>query len=287
MNATKPMIDITATVESNLEITQGYKLLTLDFKQPINARAGQFAMLKAHDCFEPLLRRALAIYKVKSPTQLSFLYQVMGRGTQALAVLERGGKVDVLIPLGNGWADFFAAQARADGANPEPAIIVAGGIGSASVLMLAEELRQAQIDTHIFFGAASEKVAIGCGLEDFQALNLPLTITTDDGSLGEKGFVTAPLQRFLQTGDRQKAAIYTCGPWVMMRRVAEIAGQFQTPCFASLEAPMGCGFGVCVGCVVAMKEADPKSYEAYKRVCIDGSIFPAEAIQWEVAAMTH
>jgi dihydroorotate dehydrogenase electron transfer subunit len=282
MSTTKPMIDITATVESNLEITQGYKLLTLDFKQPINARAGQFAMLKAHHSFEPLLRRALAIYQVKSATQLSFLYQVMGRGTQALAVLEKGGKVDVLIPLGNGWGDFFPLEAR-----PERAIIVAGGIGSASLLMLAEELRQAQIETQIFFGAASEQVAIGCGLEDFQALNLPLTITTDDGSFGEKGFVTAPLERFLQTGGHQNAAVYTCGPWVMMKRVAEIAGQFQTPCFASLEAPMGCGFGVCVGCVVAMKEADPKSYEAYKRVCIDGSIFPAESVQWEVAAMTH
>jgi dihydroorotate dehydrogenase electron transfer subunit len=73
----------------------------------------------------------------------------------------------------------------------------------------------------------------------------------------------------------------------MMKRVAEIAAQFNSRCFASLEAPMGCGFGVCVGCVVAMKDADPKSYGAYKRVCIDGSIFPAETIQWEVAAMTH
>jgi dihydroorotate dehydrogenase electron transfer subunit len=276
------MIDTTATVESNLEITQGYKLLTLDFNQPIYARAGQFVMLKAHDCFEPLLRRALAIYQVKSATQLTFLYQVMGRGTQALSVLERGGKVDALIPLGNGWADFFASQSR-----PQRALVVAGGIGSASVLMLAEELKQAQIETHIFFGAGSGRVAKGCGLEDFQALNLPLTITTDDGSLGEQGFVTAPLERFLQAGGNCNTAIYTCGPWVMMRRVAEIAARGETPCFASLEAPMGCGFGVCVGCVVAMKEADPKSYAAYKRVCIDGSIFPAETIQWEVAAMTH
>jgi dihydroorotate dehydrogenase electron transfer subunit len=276
------MIDAIATVESNLEITPGYKLLTLNFNQPIAARAGQFAMLKAHTSFEPLLRRALAIYKVGGARQLSFLYQVMGRGTQALAHLEKGGKVDALIPLGNGWSDFLAAQTK-----PERAIVVAGGIGSASVLMLCEELKQAQIDTHIFFGAGSESVARGCGLEDFRALHLPLTLTTDDGSLGEQGFVTAPLTRFLQASDNDKAAIYTCGPWVMMKRVAEIAGQFKLPCFASLEAPMGCGFGVCVGCVVAMKEADPKSYGAYKRVCIDGSIFPAETVQWEVAAMTH
>ena len=277
------MIDTIATVADNREIAQGYKLLTLNFSQPINARAGQFVMLRAHDAFEPLLRRALAIYRVESATRLSFLYQVMGRGTQALALLEPGGRVDALIPLGNGWADFYAA----DEAKEKRAIVVAGGIGSASVLMLCEELRQQKIATQIFFGAANEHVAQGCGLEDFRALHLPLTITTDDGSLGQRGFVTAPLERFLQAGGNQNAAIYTCGPWVMMKRVAEIAAQFDTPCYASLEAPMGCGFGVCVGCVVAMREADPKSYGAYKRVCTDGSIFPAEAIKWEVAAMTH
>jgi dihydroorotate dehydrogenase electron transfer subunit len=277
------MIDTIATVESNLEIAPGYKLLTLNFRQPIQARSGQFVMLKASDAFEPLLRRALAIYRVESATRLSFLYQVLGRGTQALSILEKGGRVDALIPLGNSWADFYAAGEAAT----KRAIVVAGGIGSASVLMLCQELQRADIDTHIFFGAGSKAVASGCGLEDFHALGLPLTVSTDDGSLGERGFVTAPLERFLKEGGHEKAQIYTCGPWVMMKRVAEIAEQFRTPCFASLEAPMGCGFGVCVGCVVAMREADPKSYGAYKRVCTDGSIFPAEVIEWEVAAMTH
>jgi dihydroorotate dehydrogenase electron transfer subunit len=277
------MIDIIATVESNQEISTGYKLLTLNFAQSIEARSGQFVMLKAHDLFEPLLRRALAIYRVESASRLSFLYQVLGRGTQALASLEKGGKVDALIPLGNRWADFYATREAVS----RRAIVVAGGIGSASVLMLCEELQRANVATQIFFGAASQSVAIGCGLEDFRALQLPLTVSTDDGSLGESGFVTAPLERFLRAGGSAGAAIYTCGPWVMMKRVAEIARQFATPCFASLEAPMGCGFGVCVGCVVAMREADPKSYGAYKRVCIDGSIFPAETIQWEVAAITH
>jgi dihydroorotate dehydrogenase electron transfer subunit len=276
------MIDTLATVASNREITQGYKLLTLNFSVPISARSGQFVMLKAHDSFEPLLRRALAIYRVESANQLSFLYQVLGRGTQALSLLEEGGKVDALIPLGNGWSDFFNAEDA-----PKRAVVVAGGIGSASVLMLCDELEKAKVDTQIFFGASSERVALGCGLEDFRALQLPLTIATDDGSIGEKGFVTAPLERFLRRGGKDDLAIYTCGPWVMMKRVAEIAAQFNSRCFASLEAPMGCGFGVCVGCVVAMKDADPKSYGAYKRVCIDGSIFPAETIQWEVAAMTH
>ncbi|HJQ23627.1 MAG TPA: hypothetical protein VKA60_06890 [Blastocatellia bacterium] len=269
------MIDTIATVETNRELTPGYRLLTLSFDREIKARAGQFAMLKAHAAFEPLLRRALAVYRVHSPRRLSFLYQVLGRGTQALAELTGGGQVDALVPLGNEWPV------------EDKAIVVAGGIGSASVLMLSEALRAAHVETQIFFGAASHRVAVGCGLEDFRALGLPLTLTTDDGSLGERGFVTAPLERFLAAGGGVGATVYACGPWVMMRRVAEIARALNVRCLVSLEAPMGCGFGVCVGCVVAVETAAPLGYESYKRVCVDGSIFPAERIRWEVNAMAH
>jgi dihydroorotate dehydrogenase electron transfer subunit len=153
--------------------------------------------------------------------------------------------------------------------------------------MLCEELKRAHVDTQVFFGAATESVARGCGLEDFRALGLPLTLTTDDGSLGERGFVTAPLERYLNSDGTSNARIYSCGPWVMMRRVADIADQFDVPCLVSLEAPMGCGFGVCVGCVVAVKTEEPAGYGSYKRVCIDGSIFPADRIRWEVNAMAH
>jgi dihydroorotate dehydrogenase electron transfer subunit len=295
------MIDTIATIETNRELTPGYRLLTLNFEQDIEARAGQFAMLKAHAAFEPLLRRALAVYRTHGPRQLSFLYQVMGRGTQALAELGTGGKVEALVPLGNAWpiGDQLPAGPSIAGAaasrpgesapsdQPHKAIVVAGGIGSASVLMLCAALHAARIETQIFFGAASERVALGCGLEDFRALGPPIRLTTDDGSLGEKGFVTAPLERHLGEGGGAGATIYACGPWVMMRRVAEIAASFKVACLVSLEAPMGCGFGVCVGCVVAVKSDAPLGYESYKRVCVDGSIFPAPLVGWEVNAMTH
>src|SRR5262245_3818857 len=87
----KKMIDTPAQVIDNREIASGYRLLILQFAEPIAARAGQFAMLKAHNAFEPLLRRALAIYRIEAPDRLSFLYQVLGRGTQALAALTTGG----------------------------------------------------------------------------------------------------------------------------------------------------------------------------------------------------
>ncbi|HKP85120.1 MAG TPA: dihydroorotate dehydrogenase electron transfer subunit [Blastocatellia bacterium] len=271
------MIETTAIVENNRELAPGYRLLTLTFDEEIRARAGQFAMLKARPAFEPLLRRALAIYRVDGPKKLSFLYQVLGRGTEAISEIGPGGRVETLIALGNSWPVDSSRRA----------IIVAGGIGSASVMMLSEELARARVETQVFFGAATRGAAFGCGLEDFRALRLPLTVTTDDGSLGERGFVTEPLARYLREAGGAGATIYACGPWVMMRRVAEIAAESNTACQVSLEAPMGCGFGVCVGCVVAVKTDGPISYDSYKRVCIDGPIFPAEMVRWEVNAMTH
>ncbi|HEX8091901.1 MAG TPA: hypothetical protein VF762_23820 [Blastocatellia bacterium] len=291
------MIDALATVESNGELAPGYRLLVLNFDEEVRPHAGQFAMLRAHGSYEPLLRRAFAVYRAYGERRIGFLYQVLGRGTEALSYLGKGGKVDALIPLGNSWLinDSQDPPARRSNIEPSPsgtprskrAIIVAGGIGSASVLMLCEELARARADARVFLGAASARVATGCGLDDFRALGLPLTLTTDDGSLGERGLVTLPLERYLGEGGGEGATIYACGPWVMMSRVADIASRFGVPCVVSLEAPMGCGFGVCVGCVVAVKAEGPLGYGSYKRVCIDGSIFPAEAILWEVNAMTH
>ena len=287
MTSKTQMIETTARVERNREIVSGYRLLTLSFDLDIPVRAGQFAMLKAHSSYEPLLRRALAIYRAEGPRQLSFLYQVLGRGTEALSHIESEGRVDVLMPLGNGWLDMSQVHVGDHEKERPHAIVVAGGIGSASVLMLCDELSRRGTETHIFFGAATERVAWGCGLDDFREMALPLTLTTDDGSAGERGFVTSPLERHLREGGGEGATIYACGPWVMMRRVAEIAAQYSVPCLASLEAPMGCGFGVCVGCVVAVKHDGPAGYGSYRRVCTDGSVFPAEIIRWDVNAMAH
>ena len=278
------MIETLATVESNQELAPGYRLLTLNFDEDITALPGQFAMLRAHAAFEPLLRRAMAVYRVGGPRQLSFLFQVLGRGTEALSHVAGGGKIDALVPLGNSWPVSFDSSKDQ---SPRRAVVVAGGIGSASVLTLCRELRDSHVETQVFFGAASSGVASGCGLEDFRALDLPLTITTDDGSLGERGFVTAPLERHLREAGGAGARVYACGPWVMMKRVAEIAADFGADCLVSLEAPMGCGFGVCVGCVVAVKTDEPAGYGTYKRVCVDGSVFPAETVRWDINAMTH
>ena len=273
------MIETIGTVQQNVEIAPGYKKLTLAFEQETHVRAGQFAMLRAHNSYEPLLRRALAVYQAQDSLSLRFLYQVLGRGTAVLADLKAGDEVDALLPLGKPWPLEAGPNHRA--------IVVAGGIGSASVLMLCEELIAADVETEIFFGAAGESAAIGCGLDDLRATRLPLTITTDDGSLGEHGLVTAPLSRLLSAGGAARSTVYSCGPWAMMKAVAEIANRNGVECLVSLEAPMGCGFGVCVGCVVAVADNHGGEYGAYKRVCVDGPVFSADTIRWDVVGMNH
>src|SRR5688572_1244687 len=116
------MIETIATAESNRELAPGYRLLTLDLKEEVQVRAGQFAMVKPHASPEPLVRRALAIYRVRGPRRLSFLYQVLGRGTEALSHLEKGDAVEALLPLGNSWPDAIRDNQRV--------IVVSGGIGS-------------------------------------------------------------------------------------------------------------------------------------------------------------
>jgi dihydroorotate dehydrogenase electron transfer subunit len=187
-----------------------------------------------------------------------------------------------LIPLGNAWP-----IPGGDQIGFKKAIVVAGGIGAASVLMLCSELKSLHIDSTIFFGAASESVARGCGLEDLRQTRLPIILTTDDGSLGEHGLITHPFGRMLRNLNGPEAVVYTCGPWAMMKRVAEIAAACGTSCYASLEAPMACGFGVCVGCVVAVNDDRPHGYHSYRRVCVDGSIFQSDMIRWDVNAMAH
>src|SRR5262245_45508184 len=166
------MVETTATVESNRELAPGYRLLRLTLKDGIEIGAGQFAMLKPSRSLEPLLRRALAVYTTRGPKEISFLYQVLGRGTEALSHVEKGGEVEALLPLGNTWPGEAHTRKRA--------IVVAGGIGSASLLMLCEELVRARMEAKVFFGSQNARAATGCGLEDFRSLGLPLTLTTDD-----------------------------------------------------------------------------------------------------------
>jgi dihydroorotate dehydrogenase electron transfer subunit len=272
------IIDTVATVERN-EITYSssnrtYGRLRLRLDQRIPVLPGQFAMIKPHRGYEPLLRRAMAYYQceiVNNTLFIEFIYLILGRGTQMLAELKAGDQVDLLGSLGNTF-DVEAARGR-------QALLVAGGVGATALFMLARELANLDIPVELFIGGASRGDL--CGLEDFteDLSRERVHAATIDGSFGEKGLVTSPLEQHLFGRQGEPAIIYACGPDPMLHRVAKIADHFSTPAQLSLEAPMACGFGVCVGCAVAVKANCQEGF-VFKKVCTDGTVFWTHELYW-------
>lgn len=231
--------------------------------------AGQFAMLKPHGLVEPLLRRAMAYFRANEEShEVEFIYQKLGRGTSALARLKPGDKVDLLGPLGNTF-DYSNAGLEA--------VLVAGGVGSAALYIVAEDLVKRGRRVRLFIGGASKGDL--CGLGEFERLlgTSMISCATIDGSHGERGFVTAPFEKLLES--HRDVEVFACGPDAMLYRVAAIASQFSIPAQLSLEAPMACGFGICVGCAVAVASDAPEGF-VYKKVCTDGPVFRAEELYW-------
>lgn len=277
------VIDEIATVERNdlfnssapeTGKSRRYGFLRLRIAQPQTILPGQFAMLKKHGIYEPLLRRAMAYYRVaqrSDSTSVEFIYQILGRGTEALATMRVGDAVEYLGALGNTY-DLAAAQGK-------EALLVVGGVGSAAVFMLAEELRKEKIPTRLFIGGASRGDLLG--LSDFvELLGKENCISaTVDGSEGEKGFVSAPLEQYLKANLGKPMIVYSCGPDAMLHAVARITDQYEVPTQLSLEAPMACGIGICVGCAVAVKADVPEGF-IYKKVCTDGPVFWGEHLHW-------
>ena len=226
------------------------------------SQPGQFAMLSPgartevarHD---PLLPRPMAIYR-EGGEEVEILLKVHGRGTALLAEMLPGQHLRLVGPLGQG----FALPAP-----DERAVIVAGGTGIASVLGLAARCAEPLV----LLGARSARDLMG--VEDFETLGVSLRIATEDGSRGSRGLVTALLEEVLGGGGGQR--VYACGPTPMMARVAEIAAAHGRPCLASLENPMACGFGVCLGCAAPLRAG------GFALVCREGPVFDASRISWE------
>jgi len=233
---------------------------------------GQFVMLSpgergAAPRSDPLLPRPMAVYRTHAADgagdpALEILFKVHGRGTALLADLEPGAQVGVVGPLGTPFPDP-PLGARA--------VIAAGGTGIASVYELAAHLHARGVHVVVLLGARSARDLMGEA--DFAASGVPLAIATEDGSRGVRGLVTDLLDDALSGA--QPAALYACGPTPMMAAVARQAEQRGIPCWASLENPMACGFGVCLGCAAPLRSG------GFALVCRDGPVLPAHEVAWE------
>ena len=232
---------------------------------------GQFVMLSPGALSDvmrsdPLLPRPMAVYRERrsgADCDIEILFKRHGRGTALLADVLPGQRMRVVGPLGRGFQEPGAG---------ERALLVAGGTGVASIRELAARCgAQAGPKPRVLLGARSSVDLMG--LSDFEALEVPLEVSTEDGSLGRQGRVTDLLEDVLAGGEPFR--VFCCGPTPMMRRVAELAEAAGRPCMVSLENPMACGFGVCLGCAAPMRAG------GYALVCREGPVFAASDLSWE------
>jgi dihydroorotate dehydrogenase electron transfer subunit len=267
-----------ALILANVEVSPGYYRMRMTAPTEfLSARPGQFVMVRVFDAIDPLLRRPFGIFDVGMQAAtytggidvpyLEILYKVVGKGTELLAALHDGDHLDMLAPLGTGFA-----------LEPLPAdpILVGGGIGLAPLYFLARELvRHGRV--RLFAGGRS-KEDILC-ITEFERLGVETYVATDDGTLGEQGFVTQVLASHLEK-DAGNATIYACGPMPMLGAVAGLARRFGTACQVSLEAHMACGVGACLGCVIPGKDHSTLTPD-YRCVCKDGPVFDYRELSWE------
>ena len=271
-----PMVqDFVAPVLRNVDTGRGNWLL--EFDAPAIAgemRPAQFFMIGVPGS-DVLLRRPFSVcglpgtFEDGRPGAVQILYRVYGRGTRLLASLGPGAPLHVLGPLGRG----FVLPERADA----KIVVVAGGIGSAPFPAFLAELARNGLHATMIYGARSAgELPL---LDWFQEHCESVAVATDDGSLGTPGLVTGPLAPLLDGPDRERLHLYVCGPTPMLKAVARQAKAKGVVCDLALEAPMACGFGVCLGCVVPTHE-HAGGPVAYERVCVEGPVMRAEHMAW-------
>lgn len=250
-----------AVVIANDRLAEGVGLLVLEAPRvAARIRPGQFVHVRIAEGADFILRRPFSVYRA-ADGRLEIMYQVIGRGTRALALAEPGSEMDLIGPLGNGWS--IPADAR-------HALLVAGGLGAAPMGMLAEQLAGRGIAVTLAQGAPSAERILGRDL--FEATCRRTCIATDDGSEGAAGFVTALTADILTTDTPD--IVYACGPEPMQRIVAAQAAAAGIRCEVSLERLMACGVGACLSCVVS-------TTSGLKRACADGPVFDASVVLWD------
>lgn len=221
---------------------------------------GQFAQLRVDGSKETFLRRPISINFVDAKqNQIWFLVQLVGAGSRALGRLKEGDTLNALLPLGNGFSMPVSAEKKH--------LLVGGGVGTAPLLYLGAQMNLMGMRPTFLLGARTKEMLLQ--MEDFQRVG-DVYVTTEDGSAGEKGFVTQHSILFKQHFDR----ISVCGPSPMMKAVAKFARANSVPCEVSLENMMACGLGACLCCV-------EKTVKGNVCVCTEGPVFDINELTWE------
>jgi dihydroorotate dehydrogenase electron transfer subunit len=233
-----------------------HALIRFRGERPLTGEPGQFVMVRGDWGAHPVLARAFSL--VEAGEQCAILVRVVGTATALLDGVGPGDRLFVLGPQGRG---FSAPEAESR------VVLVAGGVGVAPLIFLAERVAAGGGRVTFLYGA---RTSADLPLAERVGAVADLIVTTEDGSTGEQGLVTAPLERLLGSGDRVQ--IFSCGPEPMLEAVARLAVAAGAPCEVALESPMACGMGTCKGCAVLAADRE------YRYVCSDGPVFESTEI---------
>lgn len=254
--------DRVGVITLNQEVAKDIFKMVLQFDDlPEDIKGGQFAHVKLNDKSH-ILRRPFCIcdYDMSAKT-VTLCYAVVGDGTRVFSSYAVGEKVDVILPLGNGFAPDK---------NVKKVVLLGGGMGSA--VLPAIPTSNPDLDYYTYLGFANkDRVVLE---EEMAKVSKQLTVATDDGSYGKKGFITNVLAEDM---DRLKPdVVFCCGPEVMFKALKNALEPFDVPIIVSLEARMGCGVGACLVCNCKVKRKGEE--ENYVRVCIEGPVMKLDEV---------
>jgi len=266
--------DMTATILANAEVAPEHYLMKLAVSGAFrDARPGQFVMLRPPGRGFPFLGRPLGIYSLAQNGDgawIEILYRATGRGTKVISTMCEGDRIEILGPLGN---RFELKQGM------KKAVFVAGGIGIAPLVFLAEMLRRdappERLEMILYIGA---KCSAGLlGIDRMNSFGAEVRVSTDDGSAGFEGPVTDLFREDLLSFTASKTEVFVCGPNPMLKRMGEIIADYPVACQVLMEERMACGMGACLGCTIEVRT--PTGVE-YRQVCTDGPVFDLREIVW-------
>ncbi len=254
------------------QLHERYVLLRLTDDEPLpEMLPGQFVEVRVDGSPTTFLRRPISIcFADRERNELWLLVACVGDGTRRMAQLKTGDRLNCMLPLGNGWSSDRHGRT----------LLVGGGVGVAPLLYLGAEQAQQGVDVTFLLGA--RKASDLLLLSEFEKYGRVL-LTTEDGSLGERGFVT---QHSVLAQERFDI-IHCCGPTPMMKAVARYARQMGTACEVSLENLMACGLGACLCCVEKVSPQPIRNGEAspldYHNVCVckEGPVINIDRLLWQ------
>ena len=238
---------------SNEKIAKDIYKMVLRGNTSAFSKPGQFLNIRLDGLF---LRRPISVCDYDGNT-ITIIYKVVGEGTEKMKELTSGAKLDILTGLGNGFDTALSSESP---------LLIGGGVGVPPMYGLCKKLIEEgkHVKVILGFNKADEVFY----KEEFERLGAEVYVTTVDGSMGEKGFVTDVMKKLSYT------FFYTCGPMPMFKAIEKQActsGQF------SFEERMGCGFGACMGCSCKTLTG------GYKRICKEGPVMMREEILWTQA----